>query len=449
MTRGDHRSTVALKPYATHGAFAPLLRACLCMTVAAFVLSACSFADGSDQTRGQAGAPGVATPAAPAAPTAMDTFRALAPPEGMKFTPLFAVQIRDEDARFLRLEQSVQSLRNDFDTVTPSLVRLVAVEKDIKDLVDQLRTLNDGGVVAEPSPVEPVTSTTILPTSPNNGIPGEDIAGGTEPAPARMAAAASNAPSSLVTPEAASTGQLPPEGAASPSSRVPLATTAQQQPPAAPLQAPPAAPLQPPIDLTKPPAPAPVAPLTPVLVPTPPKPPAAPPVVAPKAEPKPLPAAKPVEEAKPSPVQAAPAEPAADPVSEETKASAAQPASVAELPPVVVGTPVGDVKEIRIGDHIDKTRIVLEATAQGPYKAQIINDGRQLVIDLPQYNWQASRVWDAVSANLIAGYKYADNRIIFDLLSPAEIKAESFMTGSSGSGQRLVIDLFSSAIHTP
>lgn len=438
MTRGDHRSTVAVKPYATRGAFAPLLRACLCMTVAAFVLSACSFADGSDQSRGQAGAPGVATPAAPPVPTAMDTFRALAPPEGMKFTPLFAVQIRDEDARFMRLEQAVQSLRNDFDTVTPSMVRLVAVEKDIKDLVDQLRTLNDGGVVAEPAPVEPVSSTTILPTSPNNGIPGGDIAGGTEPAPARMAEAASNAPSSLVTPEAALAGQLPPEGAASPSS------IAAAPPPAAPLQAP--------IDLTKPPAP-PIAPLKPVLVPTPPAP---PPVVVPVASPEPAPKKpepKAAEAPKPPPAEPAPEKQAVAPeqVTEEAepKAATASASSIAELPPVVVGTPVGDVKEIRIGDHIDRTRIVLEATAKGPYTAQIINGGKQLVIDLPQYNWQATRVWDAVSANLIAGYKYADNRIVFDLLSPAEIKGESFMTGSSGSGQRLVIDLFSADIHTP
>lgn len=71
----------------------------------------------------------------------MDTFRALAPPEGMKYTKLFTAPVDDQEARFQRLEAAVQSTRDDFDTVVPSLVRLVAIEKDMKDLIGQLQSL--------------------------------------------------------------------------------------------------------------------------------------------------------------------------------------------------------------------------------------------------------------------------------------------------------------------
>ncbi|MFH1159069.1 MAG: hypothetical protein V1721_09380 [Pseudomonadota bacterium] len=140
-------------------------------------------------------------------PTAMDTFRALSPPEGLKFTQIFAEPVKDSDARMKRLETSVQALRNDFDTVVPTLVRMAAIEKDIKGLVVQLQTLTDQNqAVAEPPQ--------NLPPLPRGGqpIPGEGGIKGAEP----------DTPVSLVTPEAAPKGELPPEGAASPSSNEPL-----------------------------------------------------------------------------------------------------------------------------------------------------------------------------------------------------------------------------------
>ena len=74
-------------------------------------------------------------------PTAMETFRTLSPPTGLKFIPLFADPVRNPNARVKRLESSVQTLRNDFDTVVPTLVRMATLEKDIKELVVQLQIL--------------------------------------------------------------------------------------------------------------------------------------------------------------------------------------------------------------------------------------------------------------------------------------------------------------------
>lgn len=63
------------------------------------------------------------------APTAMDTFRAMAPPQGMKYTQLFNEPLENDEDRFRRLENSVQALRNDFDTVMPAVVRLMELEE--------------------------------------------------------------------------------------------------------------------------------------------------------------------------------------------------------------------------------------------------------------------------------------------------------------------------------
>lgn len=116
------------------------------------------------------------------------------------------------------------------------------------------------------------------------------------------------------------------------------------------------------------------------------------------------------------------------------------------VPPLKMGPIVGDVQDIRIGDHIDKTRIVLETTAKADYKAMIDSDGRRLVIQLPQYNWKTAARWDAVSANLVSGYSYAGGTLVLDLMTPASISSQQVMPTGNG-GQRIVIDLFAPLIH--
>jgi hypothetical protein len=407
---------------------------CALVCAAVFSLSACTFAD-SNANNGKAAPPGAAAAQAAAGPTPMDAFRSLAPPEGMKFTPLFSAPAGSDDARFDRLEQAVQSLRNDFDTVTPTLVRLAAIEKDIRELVGELRTITDGGPIVEAVPATPVEAAVIPGTvlaspapapkaapapaapppqsqpapAPAQPIPGEDIAGGTEAEAARSAAPVPTAPSSPVTPEAASTGQLPPDGAASPVS--PKAAPAPSAP--APAAAAPA------------PAPLPEEPL-------------------PLSPVQSAPAVAPEEAAAPALAPPAPlATEAAMP-----EAAAATPAiEGAAAPRVAMGQIMGDIRDIRIGDHIDKTRIVLDATVKAPYKASLSADGRRLFIELPQYAWKAAPAWSARTATLVSGYRYADGLLTLDLLAPASLRAQSSLPAASGTGERIVIDLFSALVH--
>ena len=84
-----------------------------------------------------------------AMPSAVETLRALAPNKGLNTRRLFAEPLRNTDARVDRLESTVQKMKDDFDAVTPAVVRLVAIEQDIQGLIGELETLveTDTGAV--------------------------------------------------------------------------------------------------------------------------------------------------------------------------------------------------------------------------------------------------------------------------------------------------------------
>lgn len=71
----------------------------------------------------------------------LETLKVLSAPKGLNTKRLFASQLDNPDLRDARLEQEVQRLRDDFDLVSPSITRLVAVEQDMRDLMAQLETL--------------------------------------------------------------------------------------------------------------------------------------------------------------------------------------------------------------------------------------------------------------------------------------------------------------------
>jgi hypothetical protein len=63
------------------------------------------------------------------------------PARGMNVDNLFVNNITDPDQRFQRVENAVLELRRDLDSAMPAIVRLVAVEKDMSQLVTQLQSL--------------------------------------------------------------------------------------------------------------------------------------------------------------------------------------------------------------------------------------------------------------------------------------------------------------------
>lgn len=86
--------------------------------------------------------PGENAPA-PGQGTGLTAFPGMQPPKGLNVETLFAEDIQDPMARIKRLENVVLDMRRDFNTVLPPIMRLVAVEQDMQNLIGQLETLVD------------------------------------------------------------------------------------------------------------------------------------------------------------------------------------------------------------------------------------------------------------------------------------------------------------------
>lgn len=99
------------------------------------------------------------------------------------------------------------------------------------------------------------------------------------------------------------------------------------------------------------------------------------------------------------------------------------------------------VKALRIGDHKDKTRVVLDVTTKPAYKVSMAEDGRQLVVALPGAEWPIQKTWEAKDGDLISHYAYGDETVYLALMSKSKILSQSVIPGEGGHGYRLVIDI--------
>ncbi|PZQ48271.1 MAG: hypothetical protein DI551_01930 [Micavibrio aeruginosavorus] len=136
----------------------------------AFLLSGC----GESMPRGYNGSessdtlkPIAAPPGSDQSPPLPGTTGAAKTPDGLPAlnakganTHLFSQKISDEADRLDRLENAVQELRNDFDAMAPAIVRLVAIEGDIQNLIKQLEVLT-GNPSSMPSDITPIDSATL------------------------------------------------------------------------------------------------------------------------------------------------------------------------------------------------------------------------------------------------------------------------------------------------
>lgn len=157
----------------------------LCVSCA-FLLSACGgegslFGESDDKPKAQQSAPNTASLSPPqngAAPAVLAPLEAppgssnaalsaLQPAMGVKAEDLFTEDIHDPMERIKRVEGAVVELRQEFDSMKPALLRLIAVEGDMQDLVGQLETLlrnepqnltaaSTESVTAEAVPPEPL-----------------------------------------------------------------------------------------------------------------------------------------------------------------------------------------------------------------------------------------------------------------------------------------------------
>ena len=132
---------------------------------------------GNTSSEGFLSAPVVAPPSydqrplkpgeSPPAQTLPNGLPALKPLKGVNVDTLFAENLSNSDRRFERLETVVKDMRREFEAVKPAIVRLVAVESDIQQMVEQLEALAAQERSAPPAPVytETMPTTTQQPQS--------------------------------------------------------------------------------------------------------------------------------------------------------------------------------------------------------------------------------------------------------------------------------------------
>ncbi len=269
------------------------------------------------------------------APRTPDGLPALQPLKGVNANQLFTDELSDPDDRLDRLENAVQEIRNDMDTMAPSIIRLIAIEADIQNLIEQLEML----LSSEPPPPAPV------PAAPVSAAP----VSSTAPPSAPVALADPGAV--MEDPDAA---YVPPAQEGPQASAAPVPITAQGTPPPEPAQ--------------------------------------------PQA---------------PSPALA--------------------PGEVAVL-------------DMRVGEHPDKTRIVLDVSGKTSFTADLDNSENLLLVELANATWRAPASTRYPRSKLLVSHvaeRTGDGPtlLIVQLKSGASILSKSTLKGKDGTGQRIVIDL--------
>ncbi len=101
------------------------------------------------------------------------------------------------------------------------------------------------------------------------------------------------------------------------------------------------------------------------------------------------------------------------------------------------------VDAVRMGEHPDKTRLVIEMSGAADFRTFVLDNPNRLVVDLPHFNWRVpGRVSGKLIGNARTGQLQAGiDRLVFDLNVPVKIISAFLLPRSSGLPDRLVIDI--------
>lgn len=111
--------------------------------------------------------------------------------------------------------------------------------------------------------------------------------------------------------------------------------------------------------------------------------------------------------------------------------------------PANTGKPV--VYDLRVGEHSDKTRIVMDVNAKTGFNVDIDNTERIMVVDLPNANWNSRMSQNFGKSPFISSYKVEPSGnghiVIFQLKKNASVGYKADLKGFEGTSRRLVIDV--------
>ncbi|MBU0799468.1 MAG: AMIN domain-containing protein, partial [Alphaproteobacteria bacterium] len=165
-----------------------------------------------------------------------------------------------------------------------------------------------------------------------------------------------------------------------------------------------------------------------------------------------------VPEAAPQPLSTSPAPtpsptPAPVPAPQPQAAApppAATPAPVASTPPPAASAPIPgavSVTGLRLGEHKDKTRLVMDMTGASSYRYDLDNAENLLVIELAGAGWTAAQSQTMAKSPLVQSYSVqamdgGGTRVIIQLKRAVNVIYEAALKPEGGnSSHRIVLDL--------
>jgi len=125
----------------------------------------------------------------------------------------------------------------------------------------------------------------------------------------------------------------------------------------------------------------------------------------------------------------------------------------APLPGPSVGSrprgPLPMVMSARIGEHDDRTRLVIELSDPVNLRAFVLANPDRVVIDMPEVSWRLGAPPRPSGFGSIKSYRYGqfragNSRMVIDLNRPVSLSDTLVLPPSNGFGYRVVIDLFPS-----
>jgi N-acetylmuramoyl-L-alanine amidase len=125
------------------------------------------------------------------------------------------------------------------------------------------------------------------------------------------------------------------------------------------------------------------------------------------------------------------------------------------VPEPVAGPTVGSkpqgplpiVMSARIGEHQDRTRLVIELSDPVNLRAFALANPDRVVIDMPEVSWRLGAPPRPSGFGPVKSYRYGqfragNSRMVIDLNSPVTVADALVLPQASGFGYRVVIDLF-------
>ena len=119
----------------------------------------------------------------------------------------------------------------------------------------------------------------------------------------------------------------------------------------------------------------------------------------------------------------------------------------APAPGVAKAGPPPVVMSARIGEHEDRTRLVIELSDPVALRAFSLTNPNRVILDMPEVAWRMGTPPVPSGRGLIKAYRYGlfragNSRMVIDLNRPARLAETLVIPPSAGFGYRVVIDLF-------